>query len=113
MNNKLNWVQSQAERQEIARLRERAYKMTNKLNLPTDKTYYDFIGTDGESAGIACFDSRGAAQKTLDELKEGGVTLSHIVIADTTRAIQIINDRAERNYSFPMDEGDSFFTCNA
>jgi len=88
-------------------------KNENKLNLPTDKTYYDFIGTDGESAGIACFDSKDAAQRTLDELKEGGVTLSHIVIEDTTRAIQIINDRAERNYSFPMDEGDSFFTCNA
>jgi hypothetical protein len=88
-------------------------KNENKLNLPTDKTYYDFIGTDGESAGIACFDSRDAAQITLDELKEGGVTLSHIVIEDTARAIQIINDRAQRNYSFPMDAGDSFFTCNA
>ena len=88
-------------------------KNENKLNLPADKTYYDFIGTDGESAGIACFDSKDAAQRTLDELKEGGVTLSHIAIEDTARAIQIINDRAERNYSFPMDEGDSFFTCNA
>jgi hypothetical protein len=88
-------------------------KNENKLNLPTDKTYYDFIGTDGESAGIACFDSRDAAQRTLDELKEGGVTLSHIVIEDTARAIQIVNDRAQSNYSFPMDEGDSFFTCNA
>ena len=68
MNNKLNWVQSQAERQQIARLREKAYKMDNKLGLPTDKTYYDFIGTDGESAGIACFDSRDAAQRTLEEL---------------------------------------------
>ena len=113
MNNKLNWVQSQAERQQIARLREKAYKMDNKLGLPIDKTYYDFIGTDGESAGIACFDSRDAAQRTLEELQEGGVTLSHIVIEDTTRAIEIINERAARNFKFPMDEGDSFFTCNA
>jgi hypothetical protein len=113
MNNKLNWVQSQAERQQIAQLRERVYKMDNKLGLPTDKTYYDFIGTDGESAGIACFDSRDAAQKTLDELKEGGVTLSHIIVVDTQKAIETINERANRNFKFPMDEGDSFFTCNA
>jgi len=113
MKTKLNWVQSQTERQDIARLREKVYKMDNKLGLPTDKTYYDFIGTDGESAGIACFDSRDAAQRTLDELKEGGVTLSHIVIEDTQKAIETINERASRNYSFPMDEGDSFFTCNA
>lgn len=87
--------------------------MNNKLELPTNKTYFDFIGTDGESAGIACFDSRDAAQKTLDELKEGGVTLSHIVVVDTQKAIETINERASRNYDFPMDEGDSFFTCNA
>ncbi len=113
MNNKLNWVQSEAKRQNIARLREKAYKMDNKLNLPTDKTYYDFIGTDGESAGIACFDSREAAQTTLDKLKEGGVTLSHIVVVNTQKAIETINERASRNYDFPMDERDSFFTCNA
>ena len=111
--NKLNWVQAKIERQEIARLREKACEVNNKLNLPTDKTYFNFIGTDGESAGIACFDSRDAAQRTLDELKEGGVTLSHIVIEDTTRAIETINERANRNFKFPMDEGDSFFTCNA
>jgi|TARA_E500000318_G_scaffold74475_1_gene69110 hypothetical protein len=87
--------------------------MNNKLELPANKTYFDFIGTDGESAGIACFDSKDAAQKTLDELKEGGVTLSHIVVVDTQKAIETINERASRNYDFPMDEGDSFFTCNA
>lgn len=87
--------------------------MKNTLNLPTDKTYYNFIGNDGESAGINWYHSEYEAKRDLEELQNDGVTLSHFVVVDTTRAIQIINERSQSNCSFPMDSGDSFFTCNA
>ena len=87
--------------------------MKNILNLPTDKTYYNFIGNDGKSAGIALYNSEYEAKRDLEELQNDGVTLSYFEVIDTTRAIEIINGRSQSNYSFPMDSGDSFFTCNA
>ena len=86
--------------------------MNNKLNLPTDKIYYDFIGIDGESAGIACFNNSDAAQKTLKQLQKNDYLFSRIVIKETQEAIKTINKRAAKNDNFPLDEGDTFFNEN-
>lgn len=43
MNNKLNWVQSEAERQDIARLREKAYKMGNEINKARLESFFESV----------------------------------------------------------------------
>jgi len=82
----------------------------NKLKLPTDKMYFEFFGTDNKSCGIAFYESEKEAMQDCKELIKMDVALLPIVkFVSTTKAIETINERANKNFAFPMDSGDSFF----
>ena len=88
-------------------------KIENKLNLPTDKMYFEFFGTDNESAGIAFYDSeQQAMQDCLELIKCDVDLLPSVKLINTVEAIKIINERANKNFQYPMDSGDCFFKCN-
>jgi hypothetical protein len=82
----------------------------NKLKLPTNKNYYEFFGTDKKSCGIAFYENEEQAMQDCKELIKMGVDLlPRVQFVETTKAIEIINERADNNFEFPMDSGDSFF----
>jgi hypothetical protein len=85
----------------------------NKLNLPNNKMYFEFFGTDNKSAGIAFYESESEAmQDCLELIKSDVDLLPRVKFVETTKAIEIINERANNNFEFPMDSGDSFFRRN-
>ncbi len=88
-------------------------KIENKLNLPTNKMYFEFFGSDGQSCGIAFYESKEQAIQDCLELIKCDVDLSpYVKLVNTIKAIEIINERANKNFEFPMDSGDSFFRKN-